>query len=620
MKLKNVTALIIIMGFMMLLSGCVSPPVEESAEVINLDRKIAQEFDAHIRENNFYDASISFIEFSACCDGEKKDEMLRELTDLLRVKIDEKRDANDKLWMITAIYSYVNLVDGVVPDDQVAEFKEELNDNLQDFISTELSDKGDLEKASWLIYLSNFFYYDPLPYKLLAEIFIERNNPLLASKYAASFSEIVKKKDLSGYDEEIDELNLQVSGLINKMEQEKGIYETAIENTIKSSVKIIVDKGIKTVNRIGRPDQVLGTGIVIDGNGYIITNYHIIESSVDPKYEGYSKIFVIPGKDDNVRFTARIVGYDPIYDLALIKIENKMESFIRFGDSSAIRQGEKVLAIGNPVGLTNTVTSGVVSSLDRPFLQIGNIIQIDAALNPGNSGGALINDNGYLIGIAFAGLVSFENLNFAIPSNLLLSQLFRLYQGGEVERSWAGLAVEKQGEDLIIDYVVPEGPGWPSRLSKGDVIQAVNQKTVHEINDIQALLSYFSSPIIVNLTVRKDDKIESKSILLKKRPATPSIYIYNHDAHENIITPLFGIVVTRMDPPRKKSYLVSRIIAGSVANNVGITEGDLIKMKTVKYDEENRYFYLPIELKSKRFGYIKKSMVLYSTADTNIFI
>ncbi|KKL19165.1 hypothetical protein LCGC14_2468220 [marine sediment metagenome] len=84
--------------------------------------------------------------------------------------------------------------------------------------------------------------------------------------------------------------------------------------------------------------------------------------------------------------------------------------------------------------------------------------------------------------------------------------------------------------------------------------------------------------------------------------------------------PLFGIVVTRMDPPRKKSYLVSRIIAGSVANNVGITEGDLIKMKTVKYDEENRYFYLPIELKSKRFGYIKKSMVLYSTADTNIFI
>ena len=157
MKLKNINALIVVTGFTILLSSCVSLPVEESAEVINLDRKIAQEFDAHIGENNFYDASINFIEFSACCDGEKKDEMLRELTDLLRVKIDEKRDANDKIGMITDIYSYVNLVDGVAPDDQVAEFKGELNDNLQDFISTELSGKGGLEKASWLIYLSNFF-------------------------------------------------------------------------------------------------------------------------------------------------------------------------------------------------------------------------------------------------------------------------------------------------------------------------------------------------------------------------------------------------------------------------------------------------------------------------------
>jgi S1-C subfamily serine protease len=359
---------------------------------------------------------------------------------------------------------------------------------------------------------------------------------------------------------------------------------------------------------------------VIDGSGYIITNHHIIESSVDPKYEGYSKVFVIPGDDDNVRFTAKIVGYDPIYDLALIKIENNMESFIRFGDSNVIRQGQKVLAIGNPVGLTNTVTSGVVSSLDRPFLQIGNIIQIDAALNPGNSGGALINDQGYLVGVAFAGLESFENLNFAIPSNLLLSQLFRLYQGGEVERSWAGLAVEKRGEDLIVDYIVPEGPGRPSRLLKGDVIQAVNQKPVHEINDIQALISYYNSPIIINLTVERDNKSESKNILLKKRPQTPAVYIYNHDAHENIITPLFGIVATRVDPRRKKSYLVSRIVAGSIANSVGITEGDLIKMKTVKYDEENRYFYLPIELKSKRFGYINKSITLYSPADINIFI
>jgi S1-C subfamily serine protease len=609
-----------IFGIVSVIIGCVSAPVEKSVDVKDLEKKIAEEFDSYVVENNFYDASNSFIEFSACCDGEKKDEMLRELTDLLRATIDNKRESNDKLGMVTDMYSYINLVDATGPYDQIDDFKKELNEYLRDFISTELKGKSDLEKASWVLYLSNFFFDDPFPYKLLTEIFMERNNPLLASIYAASFAETVTKNGLTDYEDELEELNAKVEELIEKREQDKDIFETAIENTIKSSVKIIVDKGIITENRVGRPDQVLGTGIVIDSDGYLITNHHIIESSVNPKYEGYSKVYVIPGNDDNVRFNAKIIGYDPIYDLALLKIENKIKSHIRFGDSDSIRQGEKVVAIGNPVGLTNTVTSGVVSSLDRPFLQIGNIIQIDAALNPGNSGGALINDEGYLVGIAFAGLENFENLNFAIPSNLLLSLLFRLYGGGEVERSWTGLAVEKQGDNLTIEYIVPEGPGSPARLSEGDIIRAVNRIPVNEINDIQSLISALDNPVIVNFTVERDDKIDKKSVLLRKRPDTPSVYIYNHDAHENIIAPLFGIVATRVEPARKKSYLVSRILAGSVANSVGITEGDIIKMRSVKYDEENRYFYLPIELKSKRFGYINKNMVLYSPADINIFI
>jgi S1-C subfamily serine protease len=620
MILKRFIAPIFIMGLFLLVFGCVSIPGEKSVEVVDLDKKIAQEFDSYIRANDFYNASNSFIEFLECCDGDKKDEMLSKLTDLLRAKIDEKRETNDRLGAINDIYSYINLVEGVAGEDQVDEFKGELNNYLRDFISTDLKEKGDLEKASWILYLSHFFFEDPFPYKLLTEIFVGRNNPLLASKYAASFSETVANNDLDGYEEEIAELNAQVEELVEKRAQDTDIFETAIGNTIKSSVKIIVDKGIKTENRVGIPDQVLGTGIVIDNDGYLITNHHIIESSVDPKYEGYSKVYVIPGDDDNVRFNAKIIGYDPIYDLALLKIEDKVESYIRFGDSGSIRQGEKVVAIGNPVGLTNTVTSGVVSSLDRPFLQIGNIIQIDAALNPGNSGGALIDEDGYLVGVAFAGLENFENLNFAIPSNLLLSLLFRLYGGGEVERSWTGLAVEERGDNLTIEYIVPEGPAGPARLSEGDIIRAVNKKPVSSLNDIQSLLSTLSNPIIVNLTIERNNKTYEKSILLGKRPDTPSIYIYNHDAHENIITPLFGIVAKRVDPARQKSYLVSRILAGSVANSVGITEGDIIKMRSVKYDEENRYFFLPIELKSKRFGYINKNMVLYSPADINIFI
>ena len=180
--------------------------------------------------------------------------------------------------------------------------------------------------------------------------------------------------------------------------------------------------------------------------------------------------------------------------------------------------------------------------------------------------------------------------------------------------------VEKQNDNLSIEYIVPEGPGVPARFAEGDIIKAVNQHPVSELNEIQSLISTLSNPIIINLTVERNNKTSNKSLLLEKRPDTPSVYIYNHDAHENIITPIFGIVATRVDPSRKNSYLVSRIIAHSVANSVGITEGDIIKMRNVKYDEENRYFYLPIELKSKRFGYVNKSMVLYSPADTNIFI
>lgn len=606
--------------FIIIISGCVSSPGKDGVDVQTLKKKITVEFDEYIGEKNFYGACKSFIEFTISFEGEKKDEMARELTELLHGKIAELRNDNDTLKIIEYTYSYINLMKGTISDEKLSSLEEDLFINIQDYVSSELTGMGQLERASWLIYLTNISPDNPFLYKLLVEVFLERNNPLLAEKYFSAYTDAVETDEPSGYEDELEELKNKIDELKIKSGEGTGIPQIAIEGTIKSSVKIIVDKGIKTENRVGRPDQILGTGVVIDENGYVITNYHIIESSVDPRYEGYSKVYVIPGKDDNVRFVAKIIGYDPIYDLALLKIEKSLESNIRFGDSSALRQGEGVTAIGNPVGLTNTVTSGVVSSLDRPFLQIGNIIQIDAALNPGNSGGALINNDGYLVGIAFAGLESFENLNFAIPSNLLLSLLFRLYREGNVERSWMGCVIGKQDDYLTIDYIVPGGPSGPSRLSVGDIILEVNGKPAGEIFDVQNFTSYLDNPLIINLTIERDNRVEVKNILLDVRPELPSLYVYNHDAKENIITPLFGIVTTRVDPPRKKIHLVSRVVTGSVARSVGISEGDVIKMKGIKYDEENRVFLLLIDLKSKRFGYVNKSMVLFSPADINTFI
>jgi S1-C subfamily serine protease len=443
---------------------------------------------------------------------------------------------------------------------------------------------------------------------------------LLVRKYFSIYSTLLNTGGESDYSEEASALRARVEELEAAVKEEKERNESTIANTIESSVRIFVDKGIKTEMGVGRPDQVLGTGVIIDERGYIITNYHIIESSVDPRYEGYSRVYVIPGKDESIRYVAKIVGYDSIFDLALLKIEKNLPTLIRLGDSDTLQQGQKVVAIGNPVGLTNTVTSGIISSVDRPFFQIGNIIQIDAALNPGNSGGALIDGEGYLVGIAFAGLEEFQNLNFVIPSNLLLSILFKLYEGGEVKRSWIGCYVGKYQDEIQIDYIVPDGPANVYRFGKGDVIYEINGEPVSSVTSIQNNISLFQNPLIVKLKIKRDNEVSVKNVLIEERPVFPSVHIFKKDAQENVITPLFGLIVDKAEPPDQKSYIVKKIITSSIASSVGITEGDTIKLQRIKYDESANIFSMLVELKSKRFGYMNKNIVLYSRAGVANFL
>jgi len=329
---------------------------------------------------------------------------------------------------------------------------------------------------------------------------------------------------------------------------------------------------------------------------------------------------VVPGKDERIRYVAKIVGYDSVFDLALLKIEKELPTHVRIGDSDSLRLGEKIVAIGNPIGLTNTVTSGVISSVDRSFLQIGKIIQIDAALNPGNSGGAVIDGEGYLVGIAFAGLEQFENLNFVIPSNLMLSILFRLYNGDEVKRSWMGCYVGEDEKGVSVDYIVPASPASIFRFIKGDVITEVNGKPISDIYGIQEALSLFGGPSIARVRVYRDNEESARYVLISERPISPSEFIYKRDTYENVLTPLFGMVVDKAEPPIANSFVVTRIISGSVASSVGISEGDTIRVKRIDYDEKVRVFSLIIELKSRRFGYMNKSIVLYSRAGVSNFI
>ena len=185
---------------------------------------------------------------------------------------------------------------------------------------------------------------------------------------------------------------------------------------LTGTVTILVDRGIKVQNGVGYPDQIIGSGFFIDRRGYILTNHHVIKSEVDPKDKGYSRLYIrLSESPAGERIPAKVIGYDPTFDLALIKTEiNSSFTFGGYGGEQVL-PGDRIFAIGSPAGLEKTITSGIVSAMGRHLLQMGDIMQVDVPLNPGNSGGPMLNDKGDLIGVGFAGLEQFQGLNFAVP-------------------------------------------------------------------------------------------------------------------------------------------------------------------------------------------------------------
>ena len=158
-----------------------------------------------------------------------------------------------------------------------------------------------------------------------------------------------------------------------------------IAECMQATVTIWVDRGIKVQNGSGYADVIIGSGFFIDERGYIVTNHHVIESMVDPKYEGYSRLYIKLLNDSVTKIPAKVVGYDKALDFALLKVEIVPEYVLNLGGSKDLNVGDKISAIGTPIGLEGTLTSGIISSTDRKLLTLGNVFQIDAAVNSGNS-------------------------------------------------------------------------------------------------------------------------------------------------------------------------------------------------------------------------------------------
>jgi serine protease Do len=335
-----------------------------------------------------------------------------------------------------------------------------------------------------------------------------------------------------------------------------------------------------------------GSGFIISKDGFILTNNHVVE--------GADSIKVILSNDR--AFDAKLIGTDPQTDVALIKIEDPENlPVLPLGNSANLEVGEWVIAIGNPFGLSQTVTVGVVSATGRSSVGINeyeNFIQTDAAINPGNSGGPLINSRGEVVGIntaLFSRTGGYMGIGFAIPINMAKSIEDQLQQKGKVTRGWLGVVIQNVDEDLaesfglkqaggiLISEVQKDSPASAAGLQQGDVILKMNGAALVNVSDLRnrvALLQPGSKAMVEIMRDGKDKKVqitigEQPSNFGKRGPGS------NNDDSLN----QYGLTLQELTPELAKKFeyaensglIISDVASGSAAEAAGLQPGQLVE-------------------------------------------
>lgn len=400
----------------------------------------------------------------------------------------------------------------------------------------------------------------------------------------------------------------------------------SLSQAINSTVTIVVDKGIKISYGTGYLDTVLGSGFFIDERGYIITNHHVIEALVDPEYEGYARLYIKLASDSETKYPAKVIGYDSVMDLALLKTEVDVPNVLLLDNTKDLAAGDRVTVIGSPLGLEASVSQGVISSTERTLFTQGKVFQLDASVNPGNSGGPCIGDNLKVQAVVFASVLESEGLNFAIPVDYLIQELPYLYNGGEFSgqfnHSWTGCygknrrsAGTKSGIDIC--YVIPGTSAVYSNLKKGDVIKEADGKNISTVEDLQNVYRTYQPGTILNLTVEDEEKgLVSVPVLLEKRPNDPAYLAYKSDLIERSFIPLFGMKMTRSSTNSKKVYKIDWVIPGSECDEAKFSENDTVTVTDVKVDIKNEYIYATVYTKRKKAGFLDVAMILTANFDS----
>lgn len=412
--------------------------------------------------------------------------------------------------------------------------------------------------------------------------------------------------------------------LVKKQEKNPTVPEM-----ITGTVTVWVDKGLRIEKGLGYSDISIGSGFFIDERGYIVTNYHVIESEVDPEYEGYSRLYIKTSKDSETKVPAKVIGYDSVMDLALLKTEITPDFVFQLGSSENLEIGDQIYAIGSPLGLEKTITSGIISTTDRKITTLGTVMQLDASVNAGNSGGPAVSKEGLVQGVVFAGIEGSQGLNFAIPVEYLKNELFALYNGGEVFHPWLGIygktyknpeTQEEMGVEIF--YPIPGTSATLCGLKTGCVITKVDGKSVKNENQLQDILIGSGANRISTISVLdlKSNLESSELIFLEKRPEYPGEKIVSSNKEYIAFYPLFGMELVPISSNLKKEYSITKVVKGSVADNAGFSENDPIKIVRSKVIEDGQYFYAEVFGKKRKNGYLEATMALTAPMDSsNIF-
>lgn len=395
----------------------------------------------------------------------------------------------------------------------------------------------------------------------------------------------------------------------------KGAPESAVDFTVAAEMSVHAVVNVKTTYSYQTQNQYIydpfrgffgqrapqqreapmgsGSGVIISQDGYIVTNHHVIDDA--------EKIEIT--LNDKRSYTAEVIGKDPTTDLALLKIKESNLPFVTYGNSDNVKVGEWVLAVGNPFNLTSTVTAGIISAKARNINIIENdptkginpvesFLQTDAAVNPGNSGGALVNAQGELIGINSAiasNTGSYTGYSFAIPVNMARKVVADLLEYGEVQRAYIGVSIKDLDSKLAQEKNIAEirgiyvsgltagGAGEEGGIKEGDIIMKIADVAVNNVPELQEQISRYRPGDKINVTLKRNNQEKVLALVLKNKNGTMDVV---ERPKVEVVSALGAIMEPVSSAEMKKLSIehglrISKLGAGKLLN-AGIKEGFII--------------------------------------------